>query len=98
MGSVAQFRVMGGAIGLAIVTTIFNGYIRTQLRDILSSEQVEAIVQYPASIASLSPEIQQIVRATFGNGYNLQAKVLSGLAAGQIPATLLMWQKDQIMV
>jgi hypothetical protein len=89
---------MGGAIGLAIVTTAFHGLVTSQLGDILSSDQVQTFLQYPAAIASHSPEVQQLVRAAFGNGYTLQAKIMAGLAAGQIPATLLMWQSEQILV
>ena len=40
-----QFRTMGGAIGLAIVTTATNTYIKRHLGGHLSSAQVSALLQ-----------------------------------------------------
>jgi hypothetical protein len=98
MGAVAQFRVMGGAIGLAIVTTAFNGLVRGRLGDQLAPGQLEQLLQFPGNIASLPPSVQEAIRVAFADGYALQAKILCGLAAGQIPASFLMWQKKQILV
>ncbi|KAK4112255.1 major facilitator superfamily MFS-1, partial [Canariomyces notabilis] len=98
MGAVAQFRVMGGAIGLAIVTTAFNGLVRGRLGDQLAPGQLEQLLQFPGNIASLPPSVQEAIRVAFADGYALQAKILCGLAAGQIPASFLMWQTKQILV
>ncbi|KAJ2971514.1 hypothetical protein NUW58_g9397 [Xylaria curta] len=98
MGSVAQFRVMGGAIGLAIITAAFNGLVMQRLSNFLSNDQLSELLLYPGTITSYPSPIQDAIRNTFADGYTLQIKILAGLAAGQIPATLLMWQKNQIMV
>lgn len=98
MGSLAQFRVMGGAIGLAIVTTAFNSLTTSHLRGLLAPDELAALLHSPATITSLPNSVQGPIRAAFGEGYNLQMAILSGLAAGQIPASLLMWQKKQITV
>lgn len=98
MGSVGQFRVMGGVIGLAMITTAFNGLVRSQLSSLISASELETLLKSPETIASFTTDIQRIVRTTFAEGYTLQTKILAGLAAGQIPAALLMWEKEQIMV
>lgn len=98
LGAVAQFRVMGGAVGLAIVTTSFNGLVRRNLGNLLSSSQIDTLLRYPETIPSLPIDLQETVRTVFADGYTLQMKILAGLAAGQIPAALLMWEKDQIMI
>lgn len=98
MGSIGQFRVMGGVIGLAIITTAFNGLVRSQLSDLLSGSELETLLKSPGTIALFTPDTQEIIRTTFAEGYTLQVKILAGLAAGQIPAALLMWEKAQIMV
>lgn len=98
MGSIGQFRVMGGVIGLAIITTAFNGLVRSQLSDLLSGSELETLLKSPETIVLFTPDTQEIIRTTFAEGYTLQVKILAGLAAGQIPAALLMWEKEQIMV
>lgn len=98
MGSIAQFRVMGGVIGLAIVTTVFNGYVRSKLGQILSASQVNDLLKAANSISALSAEMQEIVRSILAEGYNIQMKILAGLAAAQIPSSFVMWQKQQIRV
>lgn len=98
MGSIGQFRVMGGVIGLAIITTVFNGLVRSQLSDLLSGSELETLLKSPRTISLFTSDIQEIIRKTFAEGYTLQVKILAGLAAGQIPAALLMWEKEQIMV
>ncbi|KAI9842654.1 MAG: hypothetical protein M1837_007021 [Sclerophora amabilis] len=98
MGAVVQFRVMGGAIGLAIVTSVMNSFVKSRLAEILSADQIEAFLQSISMIGTLPPALAEMVRSVLGEGYNLQMKVLIGFAAAQIPAILLMWQKKQILV
>ena len=98
MGAVAQFRVMGGAIGLAIITTAFNGLVRSHLQSAVSAQELSDLLRTPASIFEFSPSQQDLIRTTFADGYTLQLKILTGLAAGQIPATFLMWQRKQVLV
>lgn len=98
LGTVAQFRVMGGAIGLAIVTAVFNSHVRSSLRAVLSAEQIAALLQSSSAVVDLPPNIQAHVRGIFAVGYNIQFKILAGFAAAQIPSSIFMWQKRQIVV
>lgn len=96
MGSVAQSRIIGSAIGLAIVTAAFNGLVRGNLDGSLPSNDVEDLLRSPALITAYSDEIQTTIRNAFGDGYNLQFKILAGLASLQIPAALMIWTKKQV--
>ncbi|VUC24636.1 unnamed protein product [Clonostachys rosea] len=98
LGSIGQFRVMGGVIGLAIITSAFNGLIRSRLGDLIPASQLDALLKSPELMRSFPADIQETIRSTFGYGYTLQIKILAGLAAGQIPAAMLMWEKEQIMI
>lgn len=89
---------MGGAIGLAIVTTVFNTKVRPQLADFLSREQAEALLRSAEAIKLFAPEQQEVIKSTFADAYNVQMKILAGFAAAQIPSSILMWQKKQIVV
>ena len=93
MGSVVQFRIMGGAVGLAIVTSVLNSYVKAHISAFVPSEQLKVILQSVSAINVLDGPVQSTVRSTFGYAYNLQMKVMIGFGAAQIPASLLMWGK-----
>ncbi|CAJ2500890.1 Uu.00g037430.m01.CDS01 [Anthostomella pinea] len=98
MGTVSQFRVMGGVIGLSIVTAAFYGLVRQQLGELLSPQELTMVLQSPGMTATFPADVQEAIRVTFAAGYTRQMKILSGLAAGQLPASILMWQRDQIRI
>ncbi|OJJ67087.1 hypothetical protein ASPBRDRAFT_661755 [Aspergillus brasiliensis CBS 101740] len=98
MGAIAQFRVMGGCIGISILTAVANGFIQSHLRQSLSPEQMQSVLHSTEALSSLPASVQSLVRGTFSASYNLQMKILAGLAGGQVLASLLMWQKEQIIV
>lgn len=91
--AVIQFRLMGGAVGLAIVTTVFDGVVRPKLEHILSLAQLRALLQSTAVIEKFQPELQSRVRSIFAEGFNMQMRIMIGFGAAQIPAALLMWRK-----
>lgn len=91
--AVIQFRLMGSAIGLAIVTTVFNGVVRPKLEHIISFAQLGDLMQSTAVIENLQPELQSRVRSIFAVGFNVQMQIMIGFGASQIPAALLFWQK-----
>ncbi|KAI0015069.1 MFS general substrate transporter [Xylariomycetidae sp. FL0641] len=98
MGSITQFRLMGGAIGLAIITTAFNNLVSNRLGGLVANDQLEALLHSPDTISLFPGSTQEAIRTTFSDGYGLQMAILSGLAAGQIPAAFLMWKRQQIMI
>ncbi|KAJ5622005.1 MFS general substrate transporter [Penicillium herquei] len=98
MGAVAQFRILGGSIGLAIATAIQHSYLRTHLSEFLTGSVVEAVLDSTAVIASLPSDTQAHVRETYGDSYNLQMNVLAGMAGAQLLTSFLMWQKNPIRV
>lgn len=91
--AVIQFRLMGGAIGLAIVTTVFNGVVRPRLEHLLSLAQLGALLRSTAVIENFQPELQYMVRSILAEGFNVQMRIMIGFGAAQIPAALLMWRK-----
>ncbi|KAL8724486.1 MAG: hypothetical protein Q9166_007920 [cf. Caloplaca sp. 2 TL-2023] len=98
LGTIAQFRVMGGAIGLAIVTSVLNSYVGSGLLAMLTPEQVKILLQTTSAITSLPVDVQDGVQQVFAKGYNIQFKILACFAAAQIPSSLIMWKKKQIVV
>lgn len=100
LSSFNQIRFMGGAIVLAIVSNVLNSYVQSSsgLGNILSPAQIAQVQSNSAVIKTFAPEIQEQIRSVFGKGYNLQMKILVGLAAGQLPSALFMWQKKQLII
>ncbi|KAH8897431.1 putative efflux pump antibiotic resistance protein [Thozetella sp. PMI_491] len=91
-----QFRAMGGAIGLAVVTSIFNGHVGSQLVRLGITTPVPELTTQ--SEASLTPQLRDDIRGILSGGYNQQMLVLCAIGAAQVPAALLMWKRDQKQV
>ncbi|KAI1137180.1 putative multidrug resistance protein fnx1 [Hypoxylon sp. FL0543] len=94
MGAGAQFRMIGCTMFLAIATSIFNSYARPRLQDITGSSDTNDLSQ----LALLPPEVQNQIRYALAEAYNRQNLVLCASAALQIPASLLMWKKKQVVI
>lgn len=95
MGAANQFRIMGGAIGLAIVTSVFNGYVRSQFARLNISVPITDLAG--GAELTLPPSLQDDMRRVLSEAYNHQMLVLCALGAAQIPASLLMWKRKQII-
>ncbi|TVY46233.1 Efflux pump FUS6 [Lachnellula cervina] len=94
MGAITQFRALGGVIGIAITTNVFNNYIRSRLSNQLTTDQLSHLLQsVTTAISSLPLDMQKVVESTFASAYDLQTKVLIGFAVGQALAVSLMWEK-----
>ena len=98
LGSVAQFRHMGGVIGLAVVTNILNSFVKPRLSSLLTADQVDSLSQASAVVDTFEPALRNQIRSIFSSGYNIQMKILIGSAAAQVLAALLVWQKKQTVV
>jgi hypothetical protein len=98
MSSMVQFRTLGGALCLAIAASAFNDYIRKHLLQTISPAEIFGVLEHASFLNTFPAHVRQEVVAVFSRGFNLQFSILIGFAAAQIPATLLMWQKEQILV
>lgn len=99
MAAVSQLRVMGGAIVLAIATSVFNSYTRPKLAQFLESGHLAGeSIPSVQSLAQFSVQDQESIKGILAHGYNLQMWVLCAFAIAQIPSALLLWRKKQIMV
>lgn len=97
-GSLLQFRVLGGALGLAYGSAIMNNYLPSHLAKILGPERLASILQSTQNIQSLPPPLKEVTVAAFAHSYNFQMKVNAGFSALQVLAVLILWKKKQISV
>lgn len=93
-----QTRVMGGALGLAIVTTARNSVVKLKLLHTLTAAQTDSIFQTTAVIETFPVAIQDLIRNVFADAFDLQMFIILGFAVAQIPATLLMWEREPIRI
>ncbi|GKZ24445.1 hypothetical protein AbraIFM66951_010463 [Aspergillus brasiliensis] len=98
MGAITQFRVMGGCIGISVLTAVANGYLQSHLQRWLTPTEMQLVLHSAQSLSHLPASAQSLVRGTFSASYNLQMKILAGFAGGQVLASVLMWQREQIIV
>lgn len=97
-GALLQFRVFGGALGLAIASSVMNNHLTSHLRAIFGPEQLATVLQSTEAIRRFPPEVQKQVRRAFAQGYNLQMRIMIGLAGAQFLAVALLWRKRQISI
>ncbi|KAI9640543.1 hypothetical protein NHQ30_010841 [Ciborinia camelliae] len=94
--TIIQFRMVGSAIGIAIAGSIVNGFVTSRLSHILTSTQLNMLLQDISLISKLPPTVQDMVREIFGDAYNVFAKVILGLAVAQLIIVGLLWRKPQL--
>jgi hypothetical protein len=90
--------MLGGALGLALVTAIMNSTLKSTLTNMLPQQQIALIFRTTQAIQDLPEPLRRAVREAFLDGYNTQLHILAGFAAAQVPATFLIWQKEQIRI
>lgn len=88
--------MLGGAIGLAIATSLMNSHLKANLASHLSVSQLGALLTSSSSVHSLPLDLQALVRLVFAKGYLLQFRIVTGFCAAQFLATAMMWKRKAI--
>lgn len=91
-GALLQFRVFGGALGLALASAVMNSYLTSHLSQEIGSEYLGAVLQSTEAIKEFPIGMQRLVLEKFAEGYNLQMKILAGFAELQVLCVGLLWR------
>lgn len=88
-------RSLGGSIGLAIGVIVFNSQIRAslELRNVLTPEEMAAILKSPLLIAQMTPEQQVMVSRAYATAFTQEMRVATYIAAACFIVSLLTFQK-----
>ncbi|PVI05321.1 MFS general substrate transporter [Periconia macrospinosa] len=90
MSSITQIRALGGVVGIAIVSNLFNNYLRQSLASSgLSGAEVAAVIQSAAASSALQNDL---TRHIFREAYIRQVRVVVGFAAAQLALAVGMWR------
>lgn len=93
-----QFRFLGAALTVAIVTAVMNTHLKNKLILFLSPVQLAQMLRTTEAIDALHEPLRARVKGIFLEGYNMQLQILIGIAAAMFPATMLMWEKEQVRI
>ena len=93
VGAITQSRILGGSLGLAVCTNVLNSKVKSASSS-LTSQQLNDLIQSAQTIKNLAPNVQELVRRKFGEGYNEQMQVLTAFGGAAVLATLMMWEKQ----
>ena len=98
-GALLQFRVFGGALGLALASALMNSYLTSHLSHSIGEVYLAALLQSTEAIKGFPVEVQRLVLERFAEGYGLQMKILAGFAGLQVACVGLLWRgQGQISV
>lgn len=97
-GALLQFRIFGGALGLAIASNVLNNHLKSALAGVVSAEELSNLLQSTAAIRLLPADVQAQVLTAFSGGYNLQMKIMAGFSGAQLLTVGALWRKKQISV
>ncbi|PYH96079.1 MFS general substrate transporter [Aspergillus ellipticus CBS 707.79] len=92
-GLVAQSRVLGGNIGLAIATVILNQHLVSDMQGTLSDSQIDDLRHSLTATRTLDPHAVEAVRASFADAFHSQMEVSMYIAAAALVAGLCTWQR-----
>lgn len=93
-GVVSQARVLGGAIGLAVCTIIFNSMAQSQLGGgELTPEELDELHRSPMALLNLpTPELRDLVRAVYTAAFQSQMLSMLCVAAAGVAASLFAYR------
>lgn len=97
-GAVAQARVFGGALGLAICTVVFNERLQRGLGpgsgSGMSERELEMIHRSPMSVLSLPQDVRDEVGGVYLTAFREQMLIMTAVAAASVVVSLASWRVE----
>lgn len=90
----AQSRILGGNIGLAIATIILNQHLSSDLKSSLSQTQISNLRHSLNAIRDFTPDEVVAVAKSFSGAFKAQLEVCMGIAALSFVICFASWMKD----
>lgn len=95
IGAVTQFRSLGGAVGLSIVTSVMKSSIKSRLLSRLPASSVTSILESAAAIDLLPKPLENQIRSLFAHEYKMQTRIVIGFTGAQFFFTFLIWRREK---
>ena len=91
-GALLQFRVFGGALGLALASAVMNSYLTSHLADSIGPEYLAAVLQSTEAIKGFPLDVQTLNLGKCAEGYDLPMKIMAAFAGLQVLCVGLLWR------
>lgn len=75
-GAIAQARVLGGCIGLAVCTVTFNAHVNKYLTEHLAPQQLEDLHRTPLSGLKLPMSLRELVKDVYSGAFKQEIKIM----------------------
>ncbi|XXH05841.1 hypothetical protein Hte_012279 [Hypoxylon texense] len=92
-GALAQARVFGGAIGIAICGIIFNRKVTSDLEGKMDPVDLAALHHSPTIASWLPQDIQLLVRSVYASAFTGDINVMIGVAVAGVVASAFLYEK-----
>lgn len=91
-GLIAQARIVGGTLGVAMGSAIFGNHLAS-LTSILTPEQITTLYRNPGYAATLGVQQQIAVRQAFASSFDQSLRICTYIAAVSLVVSLFVWQR-----
>lgn len=91
-GAIAQARVLGGAIGIAACSIIFNSEVDTQLKGRISPADLATLRQSPTINDMLQPALQSLVREVYAGAFTANIRIMICMSAVALVASVFTFE------
>lgn len=91
-GLIAQGRVIGGTLGVAMGSALFGNHI-AGLAGVLTPAEITTLARNPGFASTLEPVQQVAVRQAFAASFNQSLRICTYVAAVSLFISLFVWQR-----
>ncbi|KAI1449275.1 MFS general substrate transporter [Annulohypoxylon stygium] len=92
-GAVAQARVFGGALGIAICSIIFNRKVTTELGSKMDPDDMAALHHSPTIAPWLPDDIKLLVRSVYASAFTSDVNVMIAVAVVGVLASFFAYEE-----
>lgn len=75
-GAIAQARVLGGCIGLAVCTVTFNNHVNEYLTEHLAPQQLEDLHRTPLSGLKLEMSLRELIKDVYSGAFQQEITIM----------------------
>ncbi|KAK8016172.1 Major facilitator superfamily domain- general substrate transporter [Apiospora rasikravindrae] len=92
-GAIAQARVFGGAIGIAVCSMVFNHGVKDKLTGYLGQDDLRALQQSPVVGARYPLNVQRLIRSVYADAFAKDIKIFIYLAVAGVVASIFTFER-----
>ncbi|KAK8000160.1 major facilitator superfamily domain-containing protein [Apiospora arundinis] len=93
-GAIAQARVFGGAIGIAVCSIVFNHKVKDKLSGHMDPADLQRLQQSPVISANLPLKIQEMIRNVYAAAFVNDINIFICIAAAGLVVSLFTYERQ----